>query len=83
MDKVHAQKNFFSAPVRYRGYNRNIFLVTLPSATCQGIGLGCTRISLTGCGKSRKSRHAAGIPVLRRPPGYLTGRDAGYRNPVG
>jgi hypothetical protein len=53
MDKVHAQKNSFSAPVRYRGHNRNISLVTLPDATCLGIGLGCTPISLTGCGKSR------------------------------
>jgi hypothetical protein len=50
MDKVHARKNSFSAPDRYRRHNRNISLVTLPSATSLGIGLGCTPISLTGCG---------------------------------
>ena len=81
MDKVHAQKNSFAAPVRYPGHNRNICLGTLPSATCLGICFGCTPISLTGCGKVASPGTWPVVPVPRGPPGYLTGRDAGYRIP--
>jgi|SRR6516165_5468870 len=79
MDKVHAQKNSFSASLRYRGNNRNISLVTLPSAICQGISLGCTPISLTGWEKVASPGTRPVVPVPRAPPGYLTGRDAGDR----
>jgi hypothetical protein len=43
MDKVHARKNSFSAPVRYRGHNRTFAFAALPSVIG---GPGCNFMSL-------------------------------------